>query len=49
MKTGDIMFCTFDPKGYVTILSPHSFDEMFWHILWNGQVCLMHKDHLEIV
>lgn len=44
MKAGDLMYCTFSTKGFVTILSKKQ--DMFWNILWNGKVTLMHEDHL---
>ena len=46
MKQGDLAYCTFGPKGFVTIVSAHPFSEMFWNILWNDEILLMHKDHL---
>ena len=50
MKVGDLMYCTFGPEdGFATILSVHPYDSMFWHILLNGEVVLMHEDHLVAV
>ncbi len=47
IKVGDLMYCTFGPKGVVTILSRKQ--HAFWNVLWNGQVVLMHEDHLVAV
>jgi hypothetical protein len=50
MKVGDLMRCTFGgQEGFVTLLSTHHFDAKFWSILWNGEVMLMHEDHLVTV
>ena len=49
MQAGDLMYCTFAQKGFATLISPHRFDAMFWNILWNGKVTLMHTDHLVAV
>jgi hypothetical protein len=50
VKQGDLMYCTFGPHGFATILSAHPFfNSMFWNILWNGEVVLMHEDHLVAV
>lgn len=49
MKAGDLMYCTFGPSGFATILSRHPYNGMFWNILWNGEVVLMHEDHLVTV
>ncbi len=46
MKVGDLMYCTFGPKGFATLLRVHDYDANFWSILLNSHVTLMHKDHL---
>ena len=30
----------------VVLVEKHRFDDNFWNILWNGEVLLMHTDHL---
>ena len=49
MKAGDLMRCTF-PCGrsqtLCVLVKKHTFDGSFWHILWDGDVMLMHSDHL---
>ena len=50
MKVGDLMYCTFEAKRVVVVLvEKHRFDDNFWNILWNGEVALMHTDHLVAV
>ena len=50
MKVGDLMRCTFSgQEGFVTLLYTHPFDAKFWSILRDGEVLLMHEDHLEEV
>jgi len=49
VKVGDMMYCTFGPQGFATIISAHPFNNIFWSVLWNGEVVLMHEDHLVAV
>ena len=44
MKVGDLMYCTFATQGVCTLLKKKQ--HMFWYILWNGKVTLMHEDHM---
>jgi hypothetical protein len=49
MKVGDLMRCTFScgrSQTLCVLVEKHSFDDNFWNILWNGEVLLMHTDHL---
>ncbi len=52
MKVGDLMRCIF-PCGrqqtLCVLVEKHRFDGSFWKILWDGDVMLMHVDHLEVI
>ena len=48
MKVGDLIWCSFgDPMVICTLLKKK--DYMFWDILWNGSIIIMHEDHMEVI
>ncbi len=52
MQAGDLMYCTFPcgrEKTLCVLIERRKVERAFWNILWNGEVLLMHTDHLVAV
>ena len=52
MEVGDMVRCTFScgrSQTLCMLVGKHGFDSSFWKILWDGELLLMHTDHLVAV
>ena len=49
MKTGDLVWAQHGPAIWGLCVLLENKGQMFWDILWNEQIIMMHEDHMEVM